>query len=120
MPSSGCPTPLSPAINGVSRPVFYKGEQVGERRYYDERLTMFLLRYRDPFRYGKWRDQTQIDVPPDGIARYLWDLVDRVEQDAWADAEGLPRPRLPLPPGHQVVSAAELEAARRKREGGGT
>lgn len=37
---------LSRALNGVPRPVFYKGEQVGEWREYDERLTMFLLRFR--------------------------------------------------------------------------
>lgn len=39
---------------GVTRPIFYKGEQVGEWRHYDERLTMFLLRTRRPERYGKW------------------------------------------------------------------
>ena len=42
---------------GVARPIFYKGEQVGERRHYDERLTMFLLRSRRPQRYGKWIDR---------------------------------------------------------------
>ena len=31
---------------GVARPVFYKGEQVSEWRHHDERLTMFLLRFR--------------------------------------------------------------------------
>ncbi len=41
-------------INGVARPIFYKGEQVGETRHFDERLTMFLLRHRRPARYGKW------------------------------------------------------------------
>ena len=40
--------------NGVVRPIFYKGEQVGEWRHFDERLTMFLLRSRRPERYGKW------------------------------------------------------------------
>ena len=39
---------------GVARPIFHKGEQVGEYRHYDERLTMFLLRSRRPQRYGKW------------------------------------------------------------------
>jgi len=43
----------SRAINGVSNPIFYKGEQVGERVQYDERLTMFLLKTRDPERYGR-------------------------------------------------------------------
>ena len=43
---------LGRALNGVPRPLFYKGEQVGEWREYDERLTMFLLRYRRLRRYG--------------------------------------------------------------------
>ena len=43
---------LGRALHGVPRPVFYKGEQVGEWREYDERLTMFLLRYRRPARFG--------------------------------------------------------------------
>jgi len=42
---------------GVARPIFYKGEQVGEYRHFDERLTMFLLRSRRPQRYGKWIDR---------------------------------------------------------------
>lgn len=48
---------LSRALNGVPRPIFYKGEQVGEWRDYDERLTMFLLRNRRPARFGKWIDR---------------------------------------------------------------
>jgi hypothetical protein len=51
---------LSRAMNGVPRPVFYRGEQVGEWREYDERLTMFLLRFRRARRFGGWID----DVPP--------------------------------------------------------
>jgi hypothetical protein len=45
------------ARRGVARPIFYKGEQVGEWRHFDERLTMFLLRARRPQRYGKWIDR---------------------------------------------------------------
>ena len=41
---------------GVARPVFYKGEQVGEWRYHDERLTMFLLRFRRRHRFGPEAD----------------------------------------------------------------
>ena len=44
------------ARRGVARPIFYKGEQVGEYRHYDERLTMFLLRSFRPERYGKALD----------------------------------------------------------------
>jgi hypothetical protein len=49
------------ALNGVARPVFFKGEQVGEWREYDERLAMFLLRYRRPERFGAWLDRA---LPP--------------------------------------------------------
>ena len=48
---------LSRALNGVARPIFYKGEQVGEWRHHDERLAMFLLRTRRSARYGKWTDR---------------------------------------------------------------
>lgn len=55
------------ALNGVPRPVFYKGEQVGEWREYDERLAMFLLRYRRPERFGAWLDRTfPPAIPVDG------------------------------------------------------
>ncbi|SFS01686.1 hypothetical protein [Sphingomonas jatrophae] len=40
------------AINGVARPVWHKGEQVGEERRYNDRLLMFLLRHGDPLRFG--------------------------------------------------------------------
>ena len=42
--------------DGVARPIFYKGEQVGEWRSYDERLTAFLLRCYRPERYGRARE----------------------------------------------------------------
>jgi hypothetical protein len=48
---------FSRAIHGVPVPHYYKGEVVGEHRRYDEKLTMFLMRYRDPMRYGKAWDK---------------------------------------------------------------
>jgi len=36
------------AIHGTARPVFYGGQLVGERRYYNDRLAMLILRARDP------------------------------------------------------------------------
>lgn len=41
------------AIEGVPVPVFHKGEQVGERRWYNDRLLMFVLKHHQPERYGK-------------------------------------------------------------------
>jgi hypothetical protein len=48
------------AKSGVARPVFYKGEQVGEWRHFDEHLTRFLLRFRRRHRFG-----AGVDVPSD-------------------------------------------------------
>ena len=84
------------AVKGVARPIFYKGEQVGEYRQFDTRLTMFLLRYRRPHRYGAHLDRFQpppVIHPPgwedDGIDPdealgtlefHLEDLVDEAER----------------------------------------
>jgi hypothetical protein len=40
------------ARDGVPVPVFYKGEQVGERRWYNDRLLMFILKHHMPSKYG--------------------------------------------------------------------
>ncbi len=81
----------SRAINGVARPVFYQGEQVGEYRHYDERLTMFLLRFRRPHRFAEIPRLVPPVLPPgmddegpqpdDGIHSldfHLGDLEDEV------------------------------------------
>lgn len=72
---------LARALHGVPRPIFYKGEQVGEWREYDERLTMFLLRARRPQRFGKWIDRMLAPDPPpqsDAAWRMSGDL-DQIE-----------------------------------------
>ena len=63
--------------------MFYKGEQVGERRYFDERLTMFLLRLRDPARFGTWRDRTDFQGLDDDdlLARRADASVDQAERE---------------------------------------
>ena len=75
---------LSRAINGVTRPIFYKGEQVGEWRHHDERLTMFLLKARRSHRYGKWIERMLApdpdDLDDDGIR--LSGPLDQIEVNA--------------------------------------
>jgi hypothetical protein len=63
------------SVNGVPRPIFYKGEQVGEWRHHDERLTMFLLRSRRPARYGKWAEQAAM-LPPEPDPSHHYRLAD--------------------------------------------
>ena len=40
------------ARHGVAVPIFHKGEQVGEKRWYNDRLLMFVLRHHLPDKYG--------------------------------------------------------------------
>jgi hypothetical protein len=89
---------LSRAINGVSVPVFHKGEVVGERRHFDERLTMFMLRYRDPVRYGKWIDMKETQRHQDGPLLLLSYRIGRMLRVAWgafeAALDGKPAPEI--------------------------
>jgi hypothetical protein len=87
---------LSRALNGVARPVFYKGEQVGEFRHHDERLTMFLLRYRRRQRFGAWLDappppNSELDDPMGHLDWHLDCLTDYGEaptRSTWISQEG--------------------------------
>ncbi len=99
---------LSRAIHGVSRPVFYQGEQVGERRYYDERLTQFLLRYRDRSRYGRWNDAAMPEPGhADGVAQALAQCLLRVAKDGHAFDGGDPPPtHPPYDPARRPISDA--------------
>lgn len=74
---------LARAIHGVPVPIFHGGEQIGERRQYNERLTMFLLRYRDPVRYGKWLDRMETTQPSEGPYMLLTHRIGRMLRAAW-------------------------------------
>ncbi len=78
---------LSRAINGVARPIFYQGKQVGERRYYDERLTQFLLRARDPANFARPRELTD-DLREDDVGATIYHIR-RIDAQAaeWEDVE---------------------------------
>jgi len=85
---------ISRAIYGVPIPHFYQGEQIGEHRRYDERLTMWLLRYRDPVNYGKWLDRVQTRQHGDGPAMVLNHRLNELLDDCF----GVPGRKLPLGP----------------------
>lgn len=78
-------------VNGVPVPHYYRGELIGEHRRYDERLTMFLLRYRDPLRYGKHLDRAEFTGHAEAKALALGDALVQVREDALREAAGLPR-----------------------------
>jgi hypothetical protein len=75
---------LARALHGVPRPVFHKGEQVGEWRDYDERLTMFLLKNRRPARFGKWMDKLLPPILPmqDDADGGLDDKLEQIDNNA--------------------------------------
>lgn len=98
---------LSRALKGVTMPVFFQGEQVGERRYFDERLTMFLLRYRDPLRYGKWLDRRDHFGHAEGSAIELAAARRAVREDAGLGADETPD-RVAL----RLAEIADLMAAK--------
>ena len=73
------------ALYGVPVPVFHQGAQVGERRWYNDRLAMFVLRHQDPERYGLAPGNR---VPPHvrKALREEWEreLAEEVEREAAA------------------------------------
>lgn len=82
---------FSRALNGVVIPHYYRGELVGEHRRWDERLTMFILRYRDPLNYGKHLDRAAPGGHPEQTALRLADALAWAASDARREAQGLPR-----------------------------
>lgn len=99
---------LARAIHGVPVPIFKGSEQVGERRHFDERLTMFLLRYRDPTRYGKWQDRMETTQHREGPTAILAFRIGRMLRAAWLafDAAWNGKPS-PEPVGEPVESIPE-------------
>ncbi len=79
------------AINGVEVPHYYKGELVGTHRRYDERLAMFILRYRKPHRYGRHLDRLDTAPHPERAALGMADTLAWVASDAFRDEAGEPR-----------------------------
>ena len=106
---------LSRALNGVAKPVFFQGNQIGEQRHYDERLTMFLLRYRDPLRYGKHLDRSEHCGHQEGAALALVEATADVREDA-GDVTIVEKVKRAGQRLHQLVTRFQ-EAEQRRRIG---
>src|SRR3546814_497178 len=83
---------------------------------------MWLLRYRDPVRYGAWRDDMIARRHPDGAALAFSRALNRLEDDEFENEAGLmPRKHAPLD-FFRTISPEERQAeidealARRARE----
>lgn len=59
---------LGRALHGVAEPRFYKGEQIGEVRRFNDRLTQFILRCRRPQVYARTPVHEAAGVPPAHLA----------------------------------------------------
>lgn len=110
------------ALYGVAVPIMYHGEQVGERRVYNDRLLSAVLRHHDPEGWGA--DQQRTRVPPHVVRqlRAEWD-AERSEQDASALAElkarlKRMRARMTTPPGPGSSQAEHLAWSLPAPEGG--
>lgn len=85
---------LARAVHGVAVPIFWKGEQVGERREYPDHLAMFLMRAHDPHRFGA----SPAAAPRhfDAAGQHLAQALDYMDQQARGAPPAEP-PRLPGP-----------------------
>ncbi|MDB5678408.1 hypothetical protein [Sphingomonas bacterium] len=95
---------LSRAIHGVAVPIFHGADQVGERRHFDERLTMFLLRTRDPARYGKWRDRFETSERQEARPGILSYRIGRMLRAAWRAFDAAWAGQPPPPPQSEHVA----------------
>lgn len=85
---------LDRAIEGVPVPVFHKGEQVGEKRWYNDRLLMFLLKHHLPDRYGKPAGLPPGTKHPDTLAREAAAATEADRSKAEAEAQAAERDTL--------------------------
>jgi hypothetical protein len=77
-------------MEGVAVPVFYRGEQCGEKRWYNDRLIMFILKHHLPHLYGN-NPLPRGTLHPETIAREAAENCpicrERAEQEAAAAVE---------------------------------
>ena len=108
---------LERALHGVEEPIFHAGEQVGTRRRYDERLTVFLLSRRNAqgaqrlSRYGAaaefWSDR--------------WEkMLELVEHGpvVWQDEDGEPARDDDAKLGEEMMQRHALDEAENFRRNG--
>jgi hypothetical protein len=88
---------FSRAMQGETVPHYYQGELVGEHRRYDNRLAMFLLRYRDPLRYAASLDQMVYSGHPERAGLLFAKACGRLMDEAH-DILPPPDPEVGAPP----------------------
>ena len=113
------------AMNGVERPIFFQGQQVGSWRQYDERLAMFILARRAPERFGCWIDRREVRRERGDTGAALAEALARVSEDAEAiaaadarAADAVPQPVEPHDPlpGPAYYTERQADARAEERE----
>ena len=117
-------TALDRAVNGQEEIVYYKGERVGVRWKYDNKLLMFLLRARNPLKYAPlseiegWLARRGLEPPADLPAALDRVAAAEAEWGRTLPGEGDPPPTLarpcaaaPAPPAIEGPGPAALSAA---------
>ncbi|WP_187334778.1 hypothetical protein [Novosphingopyxis iocasae] len=111
------------AMNGVERPIFFQGQQVGSWRQYDERLAMFILTRRAPERFGCWIDRREVRRERGDTGAALAEALARVSEDAEAiaaadarAADAVPQPVEPHDPLPGPAYYTERQADARAEE----
>ncbi len=102
---------LERAINGVLEPVFGRDGQIGERRRYNDRLLMFLLRHRLPDRYGDRRYDI-LTPKREAELRAQWEEERRTKNDGSRALEAIMQKLLQMKArgeGQQALGNAEEE-----------
>ena len=101
------------ALNGVPVPHHCQGEQVGEHRRSDNRLAMFLLRYRDPLRYARTLDEMVFTGHPEGAGIRFAHARNAVLDEAADCPDG---EQLPPEPPYEVMVPEAFQARQVERD----
>lgn len=72
------------AVEGVNKPIYYKGDQVGTMKEYSDTLMIVLLKARAP---EKYKERTQIDAKNTNV-NYNADLTPEEVKKIAKDLEG--------------------------------
>lgn len=104
---------LERAIDGVLVPVYSYGQLIGERRVYNDRLLMFMLRHHKPERYGPLKPLPPGTKSPETLAR---------EAAATAEVESEAQAAARLASGEKIAALyrSRIALERRAREAGNT
>lgn len=101
------------AVEGIEKPIYYRGQRVGATREYSDALTMFLLKARNPQNYKDQcvhEEKEKLQKFSDETAQQLVSVLRRTIQDY------CPGCKIHLGWSNKVSVALELESKRLKSQ----